>query len=170
MKKEEYIKKYGVEKWLEYIAYQRDYYTKNIEKVREKNREYQREYQRKYYAENKEKVKERCREHIREYQHKYYADIEIRGRVHEYMKKYCGSLSDHNSIPYRKSLIRQRDHHRFFSIKQFFQNLQTDIHHEWIPNTADYTFIALVERDKHRYNIIDPIVILEKKVVLRELL
>jgi len=41
---------------------------------------------------------------------------------------------------------------------------QSEIHHEWIPNTANYNGIALVEAQQHRYGIIDPIVILEGSI------
>ena len=43
---------------------------------------------------------------------------------------------------------------------------ESQIHHEWIPGTADYRGVALVEKDKHLHGIIDPIVILEGKITL----
>ena len=42
----------------------------------------------------------------------------------------------------------------------------SQIHHEWIPGTAKYTGVALVESEPHRYGIIDVIKILEGKITL----
>ena len=43
------------------------------------------------------------------------------------------------------------------------RNLGRDlhIHHEWIPETAEYKFSALVDDIEHQHGIIKPIIILE---------
>lgn len=43
---------------------------------------------------------------------------------------------------------------------------ESQIHHEWIPGTAEYHGIALVETNRHRYGIIDVIRILAGKITL----
>ena len=45
---------------------------------------------------------------------------------------------------------------------------ETQIHHEWIPETADYRGIALVEKDQHLHGFIDVIQILEGEITLFE--
>ena len=42
----------------------------------------------------------------------------------------------------------------------------TQIHHQWIPSTADYTGVALVEKDQHMHGFIDIIQILEGEITL----
>ena len=43
---------------------------------------------------------------------------------------------------------------------------ETEIHHEWIHETADYNGIAIVDKSEHRHNIINPIEILEGNITL----
>ena len=40
------------------------------------------------------------------------------------------------------------------------------LHHEWIPETSNYSGVALVERDAHIHGIIDVIKILKGKITL----
>lgn len=42
----------------------------------------------------------------------------------------------------------------------------SQIHHEWIPATANYRGLALVEANQHRHGIIDVIIILQGKITL----
>jgi hypothetical protein len=42
----------------------------------------------------------------------------------------------------------------------------SQIHHEWIPGTAKYRGVALVEADQHMHGIVDVIEILEGKIRL----
>lgn len=42
----------------------------------------------------------------------------------------------------------------------------SQIHHEWIFETADFRGVALVEADQHRHGIIDVIEILDGKITL----
>jgi hypothetical protein len=43
---------------------------------------------------------------------------------------------------------------------------ESQLHHQWIPETANYTGVALVEADQHRHGIIVPIQILEGEITL----
>jgi hypothetical protein len=40
------------------------------------------------------------------------------------------------------------------------------LHHEWLPGTADYAGLALVEADQHMHGVIDVIEILEGEITL----
>lgn len=42
----------------------------------------------------------------------------------------------------------------------------SQLHHEWIPKTAEYRGVALVEADQHMYGIIDVIQIVDGKITL----
>jgi hypothetical protein len=42
----------------------------------------------------------------------------------------------------------------------------SQLHHNWIPGTADYTGLALVEADQHMRGFIEVIQILEGKITL----
>jgi 3-hydroxymyristoyl/3-hydroxydecanoyl-(acyl carrier protein) dehydratase len=43
---------------------------------------------------------------------------------------------------------------------------ESQIHHEWIPKTAEYRGVALVEKEAHQYGIVDVIEILDGKITL----
>ena len=44
--------------------------------------------------------------------------------------------------------------------------LESQIHHEWIPGTADYCGVALVEANQHMHGFVDVIEILEGNITL----
>jgi hypothetical protein len=43
----------------------------------------------------------------------------------------------------------------------------SQIHHEWIPGTADYRGVALVEADQHMHGIVDVIEVLDGKITIQ---
>ena len=43
---------------------------------------------------------------------------------------------------------------------------ESQLHHQWLPGTANYTGLALVEADQHMHGYIDVIQILEGKITL----
>ena len=42
----------------------------------------------------------------------------------------------------------------------------SQLHHQWIPKTSDYTGLALVEVNPHKYGIINVIEILDGEITL----
>ena len=60
-----------------------------------------------------------------------------------------------------------RNNHRYI-YRQFKQIIapESQLHHQWIPKTADYTGIALVEADQHIYGFIDVIHVLDGEITL----
>lgn len=82
------------------------------------------------------------------------------GEHYEQRRKY-----DQNGLRHKRNLVRGR--HRFYYHK-YKQIIAPDsvLHHEWIPGTADYRGVALVEKDPHRYGFIDVIQILEGEITL----
>ena len=61
--------------------------------------------------------------------------------------------------------IRMKHAKQYCPFKQIIAP-ETQIHHEWIFGTAEYTGVALVETKPHQYGIIDVIKILEGKITL----
>lgn len=61
--------------------------------------------------------------------------------------------------------IRNKHWYIYHSFKQIIAP-DSQIHHEWVPNTADFRGVALVEKDSHQYGIIDVILILEGEITL----
>ena len=68
-------------------------------------------------------------------------------------------------LQYARRLIRNKHGLRWKPFKQIIAP-ESQIHHEWIPGTADYTGVALVETDQHIHGFIDVIQILEGEITL----
>ena len=68
-------------------------------------------------------------------------------------------------IPHEKTLIRQKHQRIWTPFKQIIAP-DSALHHEWIPETADYRGVALVEKRRHQYGCIDVIQILEGEITL----
>ena len=64
-----------------------------------------------------------------------------------------------------KERIRSKHARRYRSYKKIIA-LDSQIHHEWIPETADFRGVALVEKDQHMHGYIDVIQILEGRITL----
>ena len=65
----------------------------------------------------------------------------------------------------KRNKIRHKHGHRYRQFKRIIAP-NSQIHHEWIPGTAEYTGVALVETNPHRYGVIDVIQILEGAITL----
>ena len=65
----------------------------------------------------------------------------------------------------KREKIREKHRRRYRSFKRIIAP-DSQIHHEWIPGTAEYTGIALVETDQHMHGFVDVIKILDGKITL----
>lgn len=70
-----------------------------------------------------------------------------------------------SGLQHVRSLIRWRHGKCYFSYKKIIAP-DSQIHHQWLPGTADYTGVALVEKDPHLHGFIDVIQILEGEITL----
>jgi hypothetical protein len=61
--------------------------------------------------------------------------------------------------------IRMRHGYYWRKYKNFVAP-DSQLHHQWVPNTAKYTGLALVEKDQHMRGVIDVIQILDGKITL----
>ena len=68
-------------------------------------------------------------------------------------------------IPYEKKLVRLKHERRWSSYKGIIAP-DSQIHHQWLPNTANYIGVALVEKNQHQHGFIDVIQILEGEITL----
>lgn len=82
------------------------------------------------------------------------------GKYYEYMLKYLTT-----GISGKRHSIRAKHGYMYRLFKQIIAP-NSAIHHEWIPGTAEYKGVALVEAEAHRHGIIDVIQILEGKITL----
>lgn len=154
--KSDYIARFGEGTYAEKLAQRREW-GRNLpggEKQRSQdkrnaNPEKQREYDRERARKNPEKVKEAGREVSRK-GGKYYEKKQI--------YKQTGISGERERIRIRHGYY-WRPYKRLIAPK-------SQIHHEWIPNTAKYKGVALVEANAHRYRVIDVILILEGEITL----
>ena len=81
--------------------------------------------------------------------------------------KYYEHTIEHNmsGLPHERKNVRGVHQHRYRNYKRIIAP-DSQIHHQWIPNTANYTGVALVEKDQHLHGFIDVIQILEGEITL----
>ena len=68
-------------------------------------------------------------------------------------------------IPHEKEVVRCKHKNKWTPYKRIIAP-DSQMHHEWIPNTADYRGVALVEKNQHQHGYIDVIQILEGEITL----
>lgn len=134
MKKEETIRRYGIEEYEKQMQQGRRWKETNREKVKAG------------FAKRNPKT------HA-EQNHKG-------GKYYEVKRHYLMT-----GIPHEKNLIRGKHHRRWTPYKQIIAP-DSQIHHEWIPDTADYRGVALVEACSHQQGFVDVIQILEGEITL----
>ena len=141
MKKEEYIRRYGIKAYAKMQQQKREWEKKHPEKGREKSRLWKQK--------NPEKVIATSQDRGRK-----------GGKYYEHTMKYMMS-----GLPHERNLVRM--HHRYL-YRPYKQVIAPDsqIHHQWVPGTANYTGVALVEKDQHMHGFIDVIQILEGEITL----
>ena len=144
MKKEDYLRRRGgggeaaYEKMLQQS---RDWMAKHPEEKKANDKEWCENNPDKVVAHNRE----RCRKGGRHYENN--------------LKR------EHRGLRGERNRVR-RKHARFYQPYKQIIAPTSQLHHEWIPGTADYRGAALVEPIQHQYGIINPIVILEGEITL----
>ena len=148
MGKKEFIERYGVaayekkqqqnQDW--YKAHQ-DWYKAHAEEARERNQLWRQN--------NPDKVKASRQEEGRK-----------SGRYYDRHCKYRAT-----GLPHERNLVRAKHGKRYRPYKKIIAP-DSVLHHEWLPNTANYQGVALVEKDQHQHGFIDVIQILEGEITL----
>ena len=141
MKKKEFIERRGKEAYEKLLEDNRQWEAANRDRHMETTRQWR--------AANPDRIKangqERCRKG---------------GKYYKRLKRY-----QMNGIPHEKGLVRAK-HKRIWTPYKRIIAPDSQIHHQWLPNTANYTGVALVEKDQHQHGIIDVIQILEGEITL----
>lgn len=141
MKRKERIAKYGEDAYAKVLVQERKRYWENREKVLDSRREWRDEYP--------EESSKGSRNQSRK-GGKYYAHAQV-----------------YESTGLRAERRRIRGGHA--RKWRQFKNLiapESQVHHEWIPDTSNYNGVALVEKNQHMHGYIDVIKVLEGKITL----
>ena len=141
MKKEERIKRYGKAAYEKMLQQHSDWMKQHSEEVNATNRRWQ--------AANPKKVRANEQESNRK-----------GGKRYERKLKY-----NHTGLQGERNKIRVKHANQYRPFKNIIAP-DSEIQHEWLPGTAKYRGVALVEKDQHRHGIIDVIQILEGEITL----
>jgi hypothetical protein len=157
MKKEERIAKYGEAAYERYLAQRRARYKANKEEESARSKE--------YYEENLEQAKARVKRYSEEHPEKRIANHQEEcrkgGKHYERHLEYQTT-----GIQGDKNKIRKKHVYKYKPYKMIIAP-ESQIHHEWIPKTAEYRGVALVEADQHMHGFVDVIEILAGRITLR---
>lgn len=145
MNKEEFIRRYGEAAWGKMRGQSKDWNAQ----FREEHHEEINANLKEWRAGNQDKVQADHREEQRK-----------GGRRYEKHLAYKTT-----GIPGEKERTRGRHNYYYAHFKKIIAP-ESQLHHQWIPETANYTGVALVEADPHRHGIIAPIQILEGEITL----
>ena len=141
MKREEFIRRYGEAA-----------YEKQLQQVREWNATHPGEKKvsaHKWVERNPEKLRANHREQHRK-----------GGKHYEKHKQ-----SHKEGLSGDKERVRVKHQRKWAPYKKLIAP-DSQIHHQWLPGTAEYTGMALVEKDPHQHGFVDVIQILEGEITL----
>lgn len=154
--KDDYLAKFGQEAYDNHLARRREWganleggEAQRSQDRRDANPEQSREYDRAWRDRNPQKVIEKGRKVSRK-----------GGAYYEKKQKY-----KQTGLSGEREHVRMRHGYYWRPYKNLIAQ-GSQLHHEWIEGTAEYTGMALVETDQHMHGIIDVIEILEGKITL----
>ena len=157
MKKEECIRRYGEAEWERKLEYGREWLNKNSERKKETNKRWQVENRDRYLEYNRQwnvANPDRCVKAVKRWKERNPE------KVIAFNRRYSST-----GIPHEKRLVRG-EHYRYWTPYKQIIAPDSQMHHEWLPGTADYRGMALVEKDQHMHGYVDVIQILEGKITL----
>ena len=116
-------------------------WAKVLEQGREKTKKYKEEHPEQVKADNRELIRKG-------------------GKYYDKHQEY-----QHTGLQGARNRIRNK-HRRQYKPYKMIIAPESQIHHEWVPKTAEYTGVALVEADQHMHGFVDVIQILDGKITL----
>lgn len=156
MKKEEFVRKYGEAVYKKKLQQKRDWFLLHHEEENAKTREWNEKHPEEakqskqlWRSNHPDKVKKSHQERSRK-GGKYY------GEKREY---------ERTGIQGERNVIRSKHGKKYRPYKKITAP-GSQLHHQWVPGTADYRGVALVEADQHMHGFIDVIQILEGEITL----
>jgi hypothetical protein len=145
MNKEETIERYGEEAWAKRLEQRREYYKEHKEQETAYQEKYREEHPKEVKAASKRSGQEQSRKGGKHYDKMLEAmTTGLRGDRHKIRTKHAKQYK-----PYKQIIAPE-----------------SQIHHEWIPQTSEYRGVALVEADQHMHGFVDVIEILYGKITL----
>ena len=171
MEKEEIIERYGEAEYARKLAQRRARYKANKEAEKARVKKYDEEHPeqvkaraKKYREEHPEEVRaiaKKCREEHPEAE---------KARSHEKGRRggkyYDKQLEyQHTGLQGDKNRIRVKHANQYKPYKDIIAP-ESQIHHEWVPDTSEYRGVALVEKDAHMHGFVDVIEILDGSITL----
>jgi hypothetical protein len=141
VKKSECIAKYGKEAWRKQLAQSRAWQKAHREEDNARSKKYREEHPEEVRVDNQESYRKGGKRY---------------NKTLEYKR---------TGIPGEKNRIRMK-HARLYKPYKAIIAPDSQIHHEWVPETSDYRGVALVEANPHRYGIIDVIQIVDGEITL----
>lgn len=137
--KEDYIAEFGAEEYARML--EREWYGEDSES----QRKYHKEWPRQHYGRLQEDKKHRGRRGTI-----YYDSVRAYQRT---------------GVQGERNKVRALHAHRWRKYKTIIAP-NSELHHQWLPGSADYTGLAIVETNTHRYGKINVIEILEGEITL----
>lgn len=152
----DYIAKHGEDAYEERLAQMRAYYKAHKEEKKARSRRYHKEHTEQEKARNKRYYEE----HPKEVRAKSQKQGRKGGRHYDRKLAY-----DQTGIPGERHKIRIEHGNKWRPYKKIIAP-DSQLHHNWIPGTAEYTGLALVDANKHMHGIIDVIQILNGEITV----
>lgn len=141
MNKDERIARYGLEAYEKRKKYARDQYYKNKDQRLAQHKEWNKKNPLRVLEANQQRGRKGGKHYKK---HLYDAQTGLRGA---------------------RNKIRCKDRRKWRLYKGLIAP-NSILHHQWQPNSAKYSGVALVEKVQHQYGYIDVIEILEGKITL----
>ena len=141
MKKEEFIKRYGEGAYEKRLEQTRQWEEANPDKVLEQIHKWREANPEKVEAQNHERNRKGGRHYVKKLK---YMTTGLQGE---------------------RNKIRVNHAYKWRPYKNIIAP-DSQIHHEWLPGSAEYRGVALVEKDQHMHGFVDVIKILNGKITL----
>ena len=167
MKKEELIERYGEAAYEKKLEQTRAWNKAHRAEMRASDKKYKKkhpEVSKKYREEHREEAKAATKEHREENPEKvklYHQEQSRKGGKHyDKMLEY-----KRTGLQGERNRIRMNHAYKYHPYKAIIAP-DSQLHHEWVPETAEYRGVALVETDAHRHGFVDVIEILDGEITL----
>jgi hypothetical protein len=171
MKKEEIIAKYGEAAYESILVQARVRYKAHPEEKKARSKKYRedhpegvnarsKKYREEHRAEEKARKKKYREEHPEQVIANHQEEYRKGGRHYD---KYLAYKQ--TGVQGDKNKIRIKHGRQYRPYKQIIAP-ESQIHHEWLPDSAKYKGVALVEKDAHMHGIVDVIEILDGEITV----
>lgn len=171
MNKEEYIKRYGKAAWEKKLQQGRDWNTQHLKEKKAISKAWYTQHRKEcnaksldWYAQHRDEDNARKKEWRKTNPKKVKAhNCEVNHKGGKYYKKQLEY--QRTGLQRERKRIRTKHAKLYHPFKQITAR-DTQFHHEWLPGTAKYIGVALVEKVAHSQGFINVITVLEGEITL----